>query len=349
MPHAHTSTVDSDITDFTTSVPPPPYSGPDASNPTVLPQAFTRPRLPEEKRNKHLGDLSDDTYAVKFQTIVRDSKEIVVGRIKVPTPGAHSHAFILRRFDTNAVSLTTMFKVAFPGATEQEETREMDWVRNSFDTRNTNGGRNCDAVRLAGQWVSRHLAVYLAPSYHLTDLIDSLARAVPDPAAQYRKSQRSQAAAAEIARQSQSRPVPSLTNLESTSPMPKRVRRQAPVDGETDQGMDAGEDAGEATAPSTEETINAEIAQAKQLVQELKRAIETREAQEERGADLSNSQRGTKRGQAAGDGVAMSGSSGEDRIIKSNKRVKKDNVLLGGVKTVAYGSLILGIGLGLGA
>lgn len=58
-----------------------------------------------------------------------------------------------------------MFKVAFPGATDEEETREMDWVsplrptyaesvqvRSSFDTRNTNGGRTCDAVRLAGQW-----------------------------------------------------------------------------------------------------------------------------------------------------------------------------------------------------
>lgn len=95
--------------------------------------------------------------------------------------------------------------------------------------------------------------------------------------------------------------------------------------------------------------MDAEIAQAKQLVKELKRAIETREAQEERGADLSESQRGMKRGQNSEDGVVVSGSSGQGRIIKSNKRVKQSSVLLGGVKTVAYGSLILGIGLGLGA
>lgn len=64
----------------------------------------------------------------------------------------NSHAFILRRYDTDAISLTTMYKVAFPGASEEEERREMEWVRSSFDTRNMNGGRDCTAVRLAGQW-----------------------------------------------------------------------------------------------------------------------------------------------------------------------------------------------------
>lgn len=70
--------------------------------PTVLPQAFARPRLPEAKRNVQLSDresplcyqadglvliliVPEESYAVKFQTIVREGKEIVVGRIKVPT------------------------------------------------------------------------------------------------------------------------------------------------------------------------------------------------------------------------------------------------------------------------
>lgn len=101
MPHAHSNTVDSDISGFS-SLPPPPYSGPDEANPTVLPQAFARPRLPEAKRNMQLSDresilseahnksmpissVPEESYAVKFQTIVREAKEIVVGRIKVPT------------------------------------------------------------------------------------------------------------------------------------------------------------------------------------------------------------------------------------------------------------------------
>ena len=102
---------------------------------------------------------------------------------------------------------------------------------------------------------------------------------------------------------------------------------------------------------ANEDTINAEIAQAKQLVKELKRAIETREAQEDRGADLSESQRGTKRGQTS-DSVVISGAGvGKGRIIKTNQRVQSrgDGVVKGGIKTVAYGSIILGIGLGLGA
>ena len=40
----------------------------------------------------------------------------------------NAHAFILRRYDTNAISLTTMYKVAFPGASEEDERREMEWV-----------------------------------------------------------------------------------------------------------------------------------------------------------------------------------------------------------------------------
>jgi hypothetical protein len=100
---------------------------------------------------------------------------------------------------------------------------------------------------------------------------------------------------------------------------------------------------------ANEDTINAEIAQAKQLVKELKRAIETREAQEERGADLSESQRGLKRGQTS-DSVVISGSAaGKERVIKTNQRVRGGGAVVGGIKTVAYGSIILGIGLGLGA
>lgn len=77
--------------------------------------------------------VPEDTAIVKFQTIVREGKEIVVGRIKVPTPGSSSHAFILRRYDTQAISLTTMYKVAFPEAPDEDEKREMDWVSLSGD------------------------------------------------------------------------------------------------------------------------------------------------------------------------------------------------------------------------
>lgn len=48
MPHAHTNTVDEDITAFANTVPPPPYSITGVTG-------EARPRLPEEKRNIHLA------------------------------------------------------------------------------------------------------------------------------------------------------------------------------------------------------------------------------------------------------------------------------------------------------
>lgn len=105
MPHAQSSTIDSDIIIFSNTVPPPPYPGPgDASDVnydlTPTPQSLNRPRLPEERRNHFLRtcesgqgerqslmseSVPDDATIVKFQTIVREGREIVVGRIKVPT------------------------------------------------------------------------------------------------------------------------------------------------------------------------------------------------------------------------------------------------------------------------
>ncbi|ODN84630.1 hypothetical protein L202_00537 [Cryptococcus amylolentus CBS 6039] len=227
---------------------PPPYNAHgDPYNLDPLPQEQNRPALPENKRNIHLAALPAEARIVKFQTIVREGREIVVGRIKVPTPATAAgarHAFILRRYDTNAISLTTMYKVAFPTATDEDEKREMDWVKSSFDTRGTNGGRDNSAVRLAGQWVSRSLAIHLAPAYKMDTLINALARAVPDPNVAYRKSQRSQAASDEIARQSGGgedgifnspapalapapapASVPSLSAGDNASPAAKRRRR----------------------------------------------------------------------------------------------------------------------------
>lgn len=181
--------------------------------------------------------------------------------------------------------------------------------------------------------------------HQLNDSLQSLARAVPDPGVQYRKSQRSQAAAEEMARQRDPRPIPSLDN-DSTSPAPKRVKRSALGDASFESHT---EQSADLPTQTSDENMNAEIAQAKQLVKELKRAIETREAQEERGADLTDDHRGTKRAQSAGAGVSVSGSGVQERLIKTNKRVQEGNPLMGGVKTVAYGSIILGIGLGLGA
>lgn len=143
--------------------------------------------------------MNDEVCIVKFQTIVREHREIVVGRIKVPTV---SRAYRKRRkgkADINSLAILTpsscvdMTPMPFRSLQctrllspeRRKMRRSARWtgyvylksivltlqVRSSFDTRNMNGGRDCDAVRLAGQWVSRHLAIYVAPAYKLTDLI----------------------------------------------------------------------------------------------------------------------------------------------------------------------------------
>ncbi|WVF72185.1 hypothetical protein IAT40_006997 [Kwoniella sp. CBS 6097] len=371
-----------DIVAYSNSVPPPPYPGDNNQaaqyDLTPTPHNVNRPRLPEDKRNQLLANLPDDVKIVKFQTIVREGKEIVVGRIKVPTPGATSHAFILRRYDTNAISLTTMYKVAFPGASDDDEKREMEWVKSSFDTRGTNGGRGSDVVRLAGQWVSRHLAIHLAPAYNLAELIAALARAVPDPNVAYRKSQRSQVASEELARQQAPTParpaVPSMDAAETASPAPKRQRREvSTAAGEASSSATAGpapeEEAQPAaaeeeqrhltleatttvTAPAgTNVDMEAEIQSAKQLVMDLKRELRLRAAAgeelEEQGVDVPEDTRGTKRTKRGGDdSVAISGgaSSSKDRIVRRNNRVL-GNVVGETGQQVLFGTALFAIGM----
>jgi hypothetical protein len=92
--------------------------------------------------------------AVKFQVITRgDSEEIVVGRLKIPTVSLvvskkrdlhastrgilfsntsciqpnEGHAFILRRFDTGAISVSTMIRAAFPTLSDDLEKKETTW------------------------------------------------------------------------------------------------------------------------------------------------------------------------------------------------------------------------------
>jgi hypothetical protein len=63
-------------------------------------------------------------------------------------PAPNEHAFVLRRYDTGAISVTTMFKAAFPGATEEEEEREMRWVSLASEPTNTPESKNVIADRL---------------------------------------------------------------------------------------------------------------------------------------------------------------------------------------------------------
>lgn len=182
--------------------PPPAYH----SLPNTNTSHGNRPELPNRVRNQSLSlsptHLDPDALVVKFQTIVRDTKEIVVGRLKVATdqPSPNEHAFILRRYDTGAISVTTMFKAAFPKATEEEEDREMRWIKSTFDMTGMNGGREPGTVKLAGLWIPPKTAESLAHAYNLTEWISAMMNAEPEKGVAYRKSQRSQQASEQAAK-----------------------------------------------------------------------------------------------------------------------------------------------------
>ncbi|KAJ7364039.1 hypothetical protein DFH08DRAFT_765644 [Mycena albidolilacea] len=147
----------------------------------------SRPPLPVRHQNAHIKDI--DTPLVKYQILNCQGNDILVGRLKVDTPTPSGHAFILRRFDTGAVSLTTMFRAAFPNAPDDAEKREFQWVKDSYDLTGNNGSsKDTSITRLAGTWVSPVVALELGEQYSLGELIRSVVNAKPDPTANYRRS-----------------------------------------------------------------------------------------------------------------------------------------------------------------
>ncbi|KAG6909872.1 hypothetical protein DXG01_014908 [Tephrocybe rancida] len=153
-----------------------------------------RPPLPERHRNPFIPTTlkSGTLPPVKYQILSCQGKNILVGRMKIETPTPTGHAFILRRFDTEAVSLTTMYRAAFPNAPDHDEKSELQWVKENYDlTKNNGGPHNTEVTRLAGTWVSPPIARILGEAYGLGGLIHAVVEAVPDPTANYRRSQKS--------------------------------------------------------------------------------------------------------------------------------------------------------------
>jgi hypothetical protein len=103
--------------------------------------------------------------------------------MKIPTPGGH--AFILRRLDTNAISLTTMFRATYPQATEDAEKAEINWIKNNYEL---SGANKTGRARFAGTWASIDVALNIADTYSISHLLPTLINSVPDPAQIYSKS-----------------------------------------------------------------------------------------------------------------------------------------------------------------
>ncbi|KAH9002882.1 hypothetical protein EDB86DRAFT_2893616 [Lactarius hatsudake] len=177
---------------------------------TVPLTGVPRPPLPLEHLNPHIKTFdSANVPTVKFQEIIRE------GQSTIPS----GHAFILRRLDTGAISLTTMFRAAFPTASDESERVEANWVKANYDN---SGGNRAGKARFAGTWVT-------------TDIIPPLTDAKPDPNTEYRKSSRAQ----QQQQQTPDKGTPAPKQLPTPSPSmpapnpPKRRREASPAPSKT--------------------------------------------------------------------------------------------------------------------
>ncbi|CAL1716679.1 unnamed protein product [Somion occarium] len=178
---------------------------------------LARPPLPVEHTNPFIKLIDPQRPPpVKFQEIVRDG-HATVARIKIQTPG--SHAFILRRLDTGAISLTTMFRAAFPTAPDDAEKAEALWVKTTYEV---TGANKSGKARFAGTWVTPEVAQSLAEGYSLAALIKPLVLATPDPDAIHRKPKQQQPTPVSSPAQ-----LVSATTPKEPGPAPPKRRREA--------------------------------------------------------------------------------------------------------------------------
>ena len=149
--------------------------------------------------------------------------------MKIPTPGGH--AFILRRLDTNAISLTTMFRATYPQATEDAEKAEINWIKNNYEL---SGANKTGRARFAGTWASIDVALNIADTYSISHLLPALINAVPDPAQIYSKS-RGKAATQPLTPQptppSPPKPTGPNKRRKEGTPQPTTTKLASPVPG----------------------------------------------------------------------------------------------------------------------
>ena len=139
------------------------------------------------------------------------------------------HAFILRRFDTSAVSVTTMFRAAFPNASDMEEKTEINWIKEHYDLSGNNGTlRDQHIARLAGVWASPDVALELGADYKLGALINVVIDALPDPAQNYRRSGKA-GAGLTSSPQVAGVPVASPAHAQQDQPVVKRRKESSPA------------------------------------------------------------------------------------------------------------------------
>ncbi|KAF5377334.1 hypothetical protein D9757_008029 [Collybiopsis confluens] len=192
---------------------------------------MARPPLPFHCANSNIKHIlaSGNLPPVKYQILSCQGQDILVGRLKIETSTGSGHAFILRRYDTGAVSLTTMFRAAFPKADEQSEKDEVQWVKETFDLTGNNGSsKDTSITRLAGTWVGPELARELGEAYLLGNLISLVVDAHPDPTGNYRRSGKGGTSTPKLPSAADTG-NPAVTSPSAGPNPPKRRKESSPV------------------------------------------------------------------------------------------------------------------------
>jgi len=91
--------------------------------------------LPTAQANELLAGFKGKLHTVKTQELkLEDGSTIVIARVKVPTPkGISGH--LIRRFDTDALSASSLFRAAFPNAEDDAEQEEMTYLIKKYNTK----------------------------------------------------------------------------------------------------------------------------------------------------------------------------------------------------------------------
>ncbi|KDE02936.1 hypothetical protein MVLG_06533 [Microbotryum lychnidis-dioicae p1A1 Lamole] len=265
----------------------------------VSTSAKTRPPLPLSDKNDLLLESKAKLHKVKTQTLhlgppTNDS--IVIARVKCPVPkGVPGH--LIKRFDTNAISASSFFRAAFPTASVTAESAEMKYIvahPRQFGNTKVAGREDDEAHRLSGTWIPCDKALALAEEYGLTkfatdlvNFVSSEQNATSDAAADQSeadspalRSPRSKRARVQSPRATAASPTPKSA-LSGSSANGVSILQTLSTDAKTGVTTETTEvkvdvpvsDAAEASSNglvASDEAVAAQIAQAKQLVEDLK-------------------------------------------------------------------------------
>ncbi|ORY74311.1 hypothetical protein BCR35DRAFT_306776 [Leucosporidium creatinivorum] len=143
------------------------------------PKSTSRPPLPQHHVNQLMQDTKAKVHKVKLQTLHlgQPGDTITIARVKCPVPkGVPGH--LIKRFDTNAVSASSLFRAAFPTSSAEDEAAEMAWLakgaKGKYGDTKAAGVESDPDRKLTGTWIPAANAAALALEYGILRYAEEL-------------------------------------------------------------------------------------------------------------------------------------------------------------------------------